>query len=29
MPYAGGMAHYKKICEQVAEGGYEGFEFSA
>jgi cation diffusion facilitator CzcD-associated flavoprotein CzcO len=28
MPYAGGMAHYKKICEQVVEDGYEGFEFS-
>jgi cation diffusion facilitator CzcD-associated flavoprotein CzcO len=29
MPYAGGMAHYRGICEQVAAGGYEGFEFSA
>jgi cation diffusion facilitator CzcD-associated flavoprotein CzcO len=29
MPYAGGMAHYKKICEQVVERGYEGFEFGA
>jgi cation diffusion facilitator CzcD-associated flavoprotein CzcO len=29
MPYAGGMAHYRRICEQVVESGYEGFEFSA
>ena len=25
MPYAGGMAHYKKICDEVAENGYRGF----
>jgi cation diffusion facilitator CzcD-associated flavoprotein CzcO len=29
MPYAGGMAHYRKICDDVARRGYEGFEFSA
>jgi cation diffusion facilitator CzcD-associated flavoprotein CzcO len=29
MPYAGGMAHYRRICAQVVERGYEGFEFSA
>jgi len=27
MPYAGGMAHYRKICEEVAAKGYEGFRF--
>ncbi len=25
MPYAGGMAHYRKRCAEVAAGGYEGF----
>ncbi|MEI6159485.1 MAG: NAD(P)/FAD-dependent oxidoreductase [Roseococcus sp.] len=25
MPYAGGMAHYAKICADVAAKGYEGF----
>ncbi|ACL58344.1 flavin-containing monooxygenase [Methylobacterium nodulans] len=25
MPYAGGMARYRTICEQVASQGYEGF----
>lgn len=25
MPYAGGMAHYRNICEDVAKNGYEGF----
>ncbi|WPB86714.1 flavin-containing monooxygenase [Sediminicoccus rosea] len=25
MPYAGGMAHYAKICADVAARGYEGF----
>jgi cyclohexanone monooxygenase len=25
MPYAGGMAHYARICEQVARDGYSGF----
>jgi cation diffusion facilitator CzcD-associated flavoprotein CzcO len=29
MPYAGGMAHYRKICTEVAEKGYEGFAFGA
>ncbi|HEY9567199.1 MAG TPA: NAD(P)/FAD-dependent oxidoreductase [Thalassobaculum sp.] len=26
MPYAGGMAHYRRICDAVVEKGYEGFE---
>jgi len=25
MPYAGGMAHYRQICANVAAKGYEGF----
>jgi cyclohexanone monooxygenase len=25
MPYAGGMVRYRRICEEVAAGGYEGF----
>ncbi|HJZ34432.1 MAG TPA: NAD(P)/FAD-dependent oxidoreductase [Hyphomicrobiaceae bacterium] len=25
MPYAGGMAHYRKICDDVAGNGYQGF----
>ena len=25
MPYAGGMARYAKICDEVASNGYEGF----
>ena len=29
MPYAGGMAHYRKICAEVANRGYEGFVLSA
>ena len=29
MPYAGGMAHYRKICEHVVAQGYRGFELSA
>ena len=28
MPYAGGMAHYRKICADVATKDYEGFTFS-
>ncbi len=28
MPYAGGMAHYRGICDDVAANGYEGFAFS-
>ena len=27
MPYAGGMAHYARLCEEVAREGYRGFEF--
>ena len=29
MPYAGGMAHYRKICDKVAANNYEGFKLSA
>jgi len=29
MPYAGGMAHYRGICDRVAAKGYEGFAFGA
>jgi cation diffusion facilitator CzcD-associated flavoprotein CzcO len=29
MPYAGGMAHYRKICTDVAARNYEGFTLSA
>ena len=25
MPYAGGLARYRRICEDVAAKGYEGF----
>ena len=25
MPYAGGMAHYRGICDDVAQNGYKGF----
>ena len=25
MPYAGGMAHYRTVCDGVAQRGYEGF----
>ncbi len=25
MPYAGGMAHYRGICDRIAADGYEGF----
>ena len=28
MPYAGGMAQYRQICEQIVARGYEGFQFS-
>ncbi|MFL6582714.1 MAG: flavin-containing monooxygenase [Burkholderiales bacterium] len=28
MPYAGGMAHYRKICADVAARNYDGFRFS-
>ena len=29
MPYAGGMAHYRKICSEVAAKNYEGFRLTA
>ncbi len=29
MPYAGGMAHYRKICADIAARHYEGFTLSA
>jgi cation diffusion facilitator CzcD-associated flavoprotein CzcO len=29
MPYAGGMARYRQICDEVAAKGYEGFELSS
>ncbi|MDN3563634.1 flavin-containing monooxygenase [Paeniroseomonas aquatica] len=29
MPYAGGMAHYRAICDEVARKDYEGFAVSA
>jgi cation diffusion facilitator CzcD-associated flavoprotein CzcO len=29
MPYAGGMAHYRKICADVTARNYEGFTLSA
>ena len=25
MPYAGGLAHYRKICDDIAAAGYKGF----
>jgi cation diffusion facilitator CzcD-associated flavoprotein CzcO len=28
MPYAGGLARYRSICNEVASKGYEGFELS-
>lgn len=28
MPYAGGLAHYRQLCNDVASKGYEGFELS-
>jgi cyclohexanone monooxygenase len=27
MPYVGGVAAYKKKCDEVAAKGYEGFSF--
>ena len=27
MPYVGGVSAYKKKCDEVAAGGYEGFRF--
>jgi hypothetical protein len=29
MPYAGGMARYRRICDEVASDGYRGFVFKA
>ena len=29
MPYAGGMAHYRKICAKVAAHNYQGFKLRA
>ena len=29
MPYAGGMAHYRTICDSIAARNYEGFRLSA
>jgi cyclohexanone monooxygenase len=29
MPYIGGMARYRRICDEVAEKGYEGFVLGA
>ena len=29
MPYAGGMAYYRKICDDVAAKNYEGFNLTA
>ena len=29
MPYAGGMARYRKICAEVAANNYEGFLLTA
>jgi cation diffusion facilitator CzcD-associated flavoprotein CzcO len=28
MPYAGGMAHYRKLCQEIAARGYDGFTLS-
>ena len=28
LPYAGGMARYRTICDEVAAKGYEGFVLS-
>jgi cation diffusion facilitator CzcD-associated flavoprotein CzcO len=28
MPYAGGFAHYRSICDKVASEGYKGFEMT-
>ena len=29
MPFAGGMANYRAICNEVAANGYEGFELKS
>jgi cyclohexanone monooxygenase len=28
MPYVGGVANYKNICDEIIESNYKGFEFS-
>ena len=28
MPYVGGVANYKKICDEKIQNNYEGFEFT-
>tara|TARA_B110000483_G_scaffold37541_1_gene46222 strand:- start:3656 stop:5257 length:1602 start_codon:yes stop_codon:yes gene_type:complete len=28
MPYVGGVANYKKICDEIVKDNYKGFEFS-
>jgi hypothetical protein len=28
MPYAGGLAHYRRICDDVAARNYAGFELT-
>ena len=28
MPYVGGLGNYRKICDDVAEEGYKGFNFT-
>ena len=28
MPYAGGLSHYRSICNDVAADGYRGMRFS-
>ena len=28
MPYVGGVANYKNICDEIIESDYKGFEFS-
>jgi hypothetical protein len=28
MPYAGGLAHYRKICDDVTQSNFKGFEFT-
>jgi hypothetical protein len=29
MPYIGGVGAYRQKCDEVAAGGYPGFEFAA
>ncbi len=28
LPYVGGCGHYRRLCDQIAESGYEGFELA-